>query len=192
MSPPRPDGAAPPGLDRLPAHGLQRIPAALQPALEALVRVVTAGDSDRMGLTAEVAHAVGEALQPFPAHLRGGLLAGLATFEQSTRARPSSRGRPFSRLPLDAAERAFAAWWHSPIFPVRQWAKGIKGLVALAYWDHPTVRQSIGFHPEAWIAHVAQRRQGDYAADIAAHAERVLAPSPVTEWTGGGSAGGAP
>ena len=147
--------------------------------MEALVRVVTAGESDRRGLTAEVAQAVGEVLVPFPAHLRAGLLAGLATFDQLARMRPSSRGRAFSRLSPELAERVFKAWWHSPIFPVRQWAKGIKGVVALAYWDHPEVRGAIGFAPEGWIAHVTERRQRDYAADIAAHAERVTAPNPL-------------
>lgn len=157
----------------------QPVPGWLRPALEGVVRVVTAEESERTGLTAEVAANFQEALMAFPPHLRGGLVAGLGAFEVSTRAWPAARGRAFSALPPELAERAFRAWFHSPIFPVRQWAKGFKGLVALAYWDHPKIRAAVAFEPEAWIAKVKARRERDYAADIAAHAERVLAPNPL-------------
>ena len=38
----------------------------------------------------------------------------------------------------------------------------------------------------------AARRLASYGPQIAAHRDRVLAPNPLTQWRGGGSAGGVP
>lgn len=168
------------------------LPQRLRPAVAAIAQVVTNTACERDGLTAEVVDGVDEILATFPPHLRWGLLLGLSLFEFTARLWPSARLRPFSRVAPPAALRIFSAWWHSPVFAIRQWAKGIKSLVALVYWDHPHIRERIGFTPEAWIAKVAARRLASYGPQIAAHRDRVLAPSPLTQWRGGGSAGGVP
>lgn len=172
-----------------PSGGL---PPRLRPAVAAVARVVTNNACDQDALTDTVVDGVDEILATFPPHLRWGLLLGLTVFEFSARLWPSAGLRPFSRVPAPAALRIFSAWWHSPVFAIRQWAKGIKSLVALVYWDHPQIRERIGFTPEAWIAKVAARRLASYGPQIAAHRDRVLAPNPLTQWRGGGSAGGVP
>lgn len=168
------------------------LPQRLRPAVAAVARVVTNNACDHDALTDDVVDGVGEILATFPPHLRWGLLLGLWAFEATARLWPSAGLRPFSRVSGPAALRIYTAWWHSPVFAIRQWAKGIKSLVALVYWDHPQVRERIGFTPEAWIAKVSARRLASYSPQIAAHRERVLAPSPLTQWRGGGSAGGVP
>ena len=88
-------------------------------------------------------------------------------------------GRPFSRLDDDRARAWFASWWSSPVGAIRQFAKALKSMIALAYYDAPAIRARLEFHPDAWIAEVARRRLESYGVDIQRAEETVRAPDPL-------------
>lgn len=157
----------------------QGLPLNLRPCVTRLARVVCTSAVDELGLAEAVADHVDLSMRSFPPHVRLGLIAGLTSLEQGARALPSARGRAFSHCAPEVQDAVFAALWHSPLPPVKQLAKGLKGLVALAFWDHPMVRQRLAYTPAEWTAFVNARRVKSYSDDIAAHERFVLAPNPL-------------
>lgn len=159
----------------------QGLPLTLRRCVTRLARVVCTSAVDDLGLAEAVADHVDLSMRSFPPHVRLGLIAGLTSLEQGARALPAARGRTFSDCAPEVQDAVFAALWHSTLPPVKQLAKGLKGLVALAFWDHPMVRQRLAYTPAEWAAFVNARRARSYGADIAAHDRFVLAPNPLGE-----------
>jgi hypothetical protein len=156
-----------------------RIPRALRRVLEPMVRIVCTDEVVRLGLTQAVIDHVELSMRSIPFHIRTGLVAGLTAFELGAAALPSSFGRTFSRLPAAKQEAYFHSWWHSPIFPIKQFVKGIKGLIAMGFFEQPVVLKNMQYHPEQWIAEVAARRLRDYSDDIAQQDKMVLERDPL-------------
>jgi hypothetical protein len=156
-----------------------RTPALLRRTLTALAPIVCTDEVSELGLTGDVLAHAELSLRAFPGYVRLALVVGAAAFELGAVLLPSSRGRTFSRLPRARQEAYFRKWWASRFDGFRQLAKGMKALLALAYWEHPTVRNRLAYHPEQWIAEVAARRLRDYAADIRRADEIVLEPDPL-------------
>jgi hypothetical protein len=70
-------------------------------------------------------------------------------------------------------------WWHSPLAPVRQLAKTIKGVITLGYFDHPKARQQLEYVPNEWMADVKQKRLARFSPEIEEHEKAVTAPDPL-------------
>jgi hypothetical protein len=155
------------------------MPRTTRATLGALAPIVCTDEVTELGLGDAVVDHVALMLRTFPPHLRIMLLVGAFFFEWLPLFLPSSRLRPFSRLPRALKEAWFRRFWDSHIFVVRQLAKGMKSLVALAFWDQRQVLDRLEYHPERWIAEVAARRLRDYADDIRAHDRFVLQPNPL-------------
>jgi hypothetical protein len=152
------------------------LPRAIRKTLQHMSRVVLTDEVEKLGLVEPVIDHFELMLRALPLPFRLALTAGIGSFDVGAIAR---YGRPFSRLPVDKQEAYFAAWWHSPIFAMRQFAKGVKGLIAMGFWEHPLVKTRLEYHPERWIAEVAARRLKDYAPDIKKHDEVVLESNPL-------------
>ena len=86
------------------------------------------------------------------------------------------RGRTFSRLSDDDARAWFVAWWDSPLPVLHQFVKGIRAVVAYAYYEQPAVKRRLEFHPDAFIAEAARRRIASYASEIRRHEAELLEP----------------
>lgn len=147
--------------------------------LLALAPVVLTDEVDELGIRDEVVDGVELFLRSIPAPLRLGILAGIATFESSARARPSSVGRAFSRLPRELAEAHFHSYWHSPLGPIKQLARGMKMFLTMSYYEHATKRAQLEYHPEQWIGKVAQERLERFASEIEAHEALITTPDPI-------------
>jgi hypothetical protein len=155
------------------------LPARLRPTLAKLARVVLTDEVESLGLVDRVIDGVELTMRAIPAPMRAGLIAGLISFEAGALAWPRGRARAFSRLDAELAEAYFRSWWDHPLMAMRQFAKGIKGLIAMSYFELAEIRARMEYHPEAWIAKVAARRLNSYADDIRRHDETVLAPDPL-------------
>ncbi len=156
-----------------------RIPRALRRVLAPMVRIVCTDEVEKLGLTEAVIDHVELSMRSVPFHIRTSLVAGLTSFELGAAALPSSFGRTFSRLPADKQAAYFHSWWSSPLFLMRQLVKGLKGLIAMGFYEQPAVLSKLEYHPEQWIAEVAARRLRDYADDIAAQDKMVLERDPL-------------
>ncbi len=116
-------------------------------------------------------------LRSFPGHTRAALVAGLTAFELAAIFR---YGRPFSRLSADDARAWFVSWWDSPVPVFHELVKGIRAILAYAYYEQPAVKRRLEFHPDAWISEVARRRLDSYGAEIQRHEVDILTPQALT------------
>ena len=96
---------------------------------------------------------------------------------------PASYGRRFSVQPRASQDRYFAACWHHPWVLVRQAMKGIKGLIAMAYYELPEVKERLGYRPEPWIAQVKAMRLEKFGDEIRKHEKLVTAPDGLVPAT---------
>ena len=144
-----------------------------------LVRVLCGREAEERGLIDRVVDHFELSLRSFPPFARTAMLTGLRGFEHTARLRPSSLGRPFSSLPLELQTAHFESYWSSPIDPLAQFAKGVKALLCMGYWEQPEVREAIGYRPAQWMAEVGARRREKWGAAIDEHEAMVRAPSPL-------------
>ena len=148
----------------------------LSPRLRATAeKLVSAACPDDSAAPA-VADQLERSLRSFPGHVRAALVAGLTTLELSAIFR---YGRPFSRLTAAQARAWFVAWWDSPISVCHELVRGIRAILAYAYYEQPAVKRRLEFHPDAWIAEVARRRLASYGAEIERHEADLLRPQSL-------------
>jgi hypothetical protein len=153
-----------------------KLPARVRAVLVPLARIVCPPDLEELGLTDAVVDHMELMMRAIPTYLRAGLVAGALSFETGAIAR---YGKPFSRLTPEKQEAWFATWWRSPVLAFRQLAKGLKGLLAMGYWEQPQILARMEYHPERWIAEVAARRLNRYAQEIERQDAMVVAPDPL-------------
>lgn len=156
------------------------IPDSLKPTVRALARVILPEEMEVLGITEDVVDHVELTLDSFPRHYRAALLTGMGVFDATAMLYPPAKGRPFRMLDKATAEAWFEAWWTSPIEVAQAFPKGIKALFALAYYEHPTIRERLAYHPDQWIAKVAKRRFDKWATADRDFEARNLAPDPLT------------
>ena len=107
--------------------------------------------------------------------LRMGLLAGLQAYHLGAVLR---FGRRADRLDGVKTRRYFETWLAVP-GPMHEFAQGIKGLICMAYYELPEIKDALDYHPGDWIAEVDARRQASYAEDVRRHQESICAPDPM-------------
>ncbi len=144
-----------------------------------LVPIVCTDEAVELGLVDETVEQCELFVQSIPGFLRLMLIVGTWVFEYGAIVLPSSRLRNFSRMTREKQEKYFHRYWHARSQLFRQLAKGIKVPIAQAYWENPVVCERLGYRPKEFIAEVTARRQRDYAEDIVAHDQLVLAPDPL-------------
>ncbi len=154
------------------------VPKLLWPALVQLLRVSCPADLRDLDLEARAAVEAELFLRSLTPGIRYGFLGALSALEVSARLRPSSRGKPFSRLDDDHARRHFESWWHAPSLG-HAMAKAMKATVVMGFYELPEIRAQLAYAPDAWIAKVARRRMERYADEIRHHEDMLFKPSPI-------------
>lgn len=147
--------------------------------LTSLAAIVCPRVPDPRKLAAEINAHVELSMRAFPGPARTALIAGLRTYDEGARLYPPTRGRPARDLDGELGGRYFASWWRSSIGLQREFARGVKGLICLAYYETQTVKDHIGYTPEAWIKQVTARRLEVYSDAIEAQKQAILAPEPL-------------
>ena len=150
--------------------------------LAALAPIVLSDEVEQLGLVEAVLDDLELLLRALPAPARAGLLAGVATFEHTARAAPSSLGRGFSRLPRPKAQAHFERWLHAP-GPTKQLVKGLKMLLTFVYYEQPQVRARLGYTPDDWIARVTRERTERFGDALREAEARVTDPYPLVRRT---------
>jgi hypothetical protein len=143
--------------------------------LTGLIPAACPPEAGTLGLEQAIVDHVELSMRSLPAAVRAALLSGLLAYDMGALAR---HGRRSCRLDAERARRYFAAWRHGPA-PMRELARGIKGLLCLAHYEMPAVQESLGYTPQAWIDAVKRRRLATYGDDIRRHEERLLEPDPL-------------
>jgi len=96
-----------------------------------------------------------------------------ATLESGTR---FFGGSPFSSLHRDEARAALAKWDRGPL---RLGTRLLRDVVVVAHYDLPSVRESVGYVPDPFIAAKKAERLERWSNDIAAHQALLVAPAPL-------------
>ncbi len=146
-------------------------------ALAGLARAACPPEIQDQGLVDAVVDHTELSLGSLPPLIRGGILAMLLVYENG--ARPLHRGRPASALSWDEGHGWFERWRRSPVLPMREWVKGTKGLLCMAYYEQPSVKAAIGYTPEAWIEKVKRKRLAVYGEEIKRHERSLFEPDPL-------------
>lgn len=131
----------------------------------------------------DLVHATVDALEAFMSsctdQVRQATALGLYAFEFTSCLSPRHNGRTFTQLSRQEAEAWFALWWHSPLVPMREFAKKTKGLLAMGYYEQPAMADLLDYHPEKWIRMVAKRRLDSYGPEIRRKEAENTAPDPL-------------
>lgn len=157
-----------------------RVPSLLRPALAQLLRVACPPELRTLGLEARAVEQAELFLRSLTPGIRVGFLGALSALELSATLRPSSLGKPFSRLDDEHALRHFDSWWHSHRAMGHAMAKALKATVVMGYYETREVRERLGYYPDRWIAKVAQRRMASYADEIRAGESALFESQPLS------------
>lgn len=155
-----------------------RIPRLLRPALAQLLQVTCPPDLRELGLGPRAAEQAELFLRSLTLGIQVGFCGALTALELSALLRPSSRGRLFSQLPLELAEKHFDTWWRVHGLP-HAMAKALKATVVMGFYETREMRERLGYQPDSWIAKVAKRRMQSYAAEIERHERELFAADPL-------------
>jgi hypothetical protein len=155
------------------------LPLSLRNALRRLAPVVCSAEVEDLGLVNQVVDDTILFCRALSPAARAGLYAGLMAFDVSASLHPTTFGRRFSRLSGDEAAKHFDRWWHSRIPLCHDFAKGIKGAMAIAYFELPTIQDRIDYHPQAWIKEASARRVERYGKSIAEAEANLLRDDPL-------------
>lgn len=159
-------------------------PEAVRQLLQSLARVICPQQAQELDLIDDIVEHVELSMRASPAGVRAALLAGLSGYELAAMAYPTHIGTRASRLSHDQAQRYFDSWFHSKLPPQHEFAKGIKGLVALACYEQPAMMAAIGYTPQEWIDKSIRYRLQTYEAAIAKRDIDILAPDPLPNVVG--------
>ncbi|HKA88699.1 MAG TPA: hypothetical protein VKE22_13605 [Haliangiales bacterium] len=147
------------------------------PRMRATVIQLVRAICPEASLASAVADQTERSFRSLPSTTRAALAAGLTTFELAAVVR---YGRPFSRLDAGRARAWFEAWWHSPLPVLHEFVKGIRAILAYAYYEQPAVKRRLEYHPDAWIAEAARRRLAAYGPEIRRHERDLLEPQALS------------
>lgn len=95
---------------------------------------------------------------------RRGIGPALHLFDQLARVR--ARGRRFVRLDDAAAAAYLGHVLAGRSGPVAVVVRLVKGLLALAYYEQPTIAAGMGYDPAGYIAEVSARRLARYGPEV--------------------------
>lgn len=147
--------------------------------LVAMAPIVCPPEIETRGLIQDTVDGLETFMRSCTEQVRSATALGLYAFEFSACLHPAHSGRTFSQLNRDEAEAWFALWWHSPLAPLREFAKKTKGLIAMCYFELPSLAEEIDYHPDKWIRMVARRRLDSYEKEIRAKEAEVTKPDPL-------------
>lgn len=134
--------------------------------LEAMAPIVCPAEIVEQDLVHASIDALEEFMRSCTEQVRSATAAGLYAFEFTSCLHPRHNGRTFTQLPPDLAQAWFELWWHSPLVPMREFAKKTKGLLAMCYYEQPAMADQLDYHPDKWIKMVARRRLETYGDEI--------------------------
>ncbi len=147
--------------------------------VKSVARVVCPTQPEIEPLLGEIVHHTELSIRAFPTPARIALLAAMSTYDLTAQLFPFTRGTPARNLRGAVAERYFKSWWNSKLAPCREFSRGFKGLICLAFYEMPVVKEHLGYTPDAWIKKVTHTRLTTYAEAIANREQAIIESDPL-------------
>jgi hypothetical protein len=155
------------------------LPGYLRAVVRKLVPIACSAEAVELEIVENVVDEIELFMRGLGREGRMALCAGLVAFDLSATVLPRSFGRRFIELDSDRAQQHFQRWWAGKLPLMHTFAKGIKGVIAVAYYEHPKVKARIGYDPELWIADVSTARLQRWQREIVDHERAVLERDPL-------------
>lgn len=147
--------------------------------LEALVGVVTPpGEAHQLGVFGATVEETVLIIRAMPTVIRVALSAGMWVYELFSVFVPRNRLKRASRLGPERALAYFGSWLHG-VALARNFIKGIKGLIGLAYYEQLPVQEHIGYRPRPWIEQARRKRLALHSDAIAQHQASLFESDPL-------------
>ncbi|MBK7973672.1 MAG: GMC family oxidoreductase [Deltaproteobacteria bacterium] len=118
-------------------------------------------------------------MRALPTPVRLGLRAGLLAFEWMSVLWPGNGGWNASQLDPKRLERYYQSWWKSHFALFTEFAKGVRQLAALSYWELDDVKAEVGYTPDPWIELVKKRRMELHGDEVRRHEATHTQPEPL-------------
>ncbi len=147
--------------------------------LRALVLLACPPDCEELCIREDIVDHADGMLASMPWFARTALIAGLAAYELGAILWPRCPGRRASSLSPRHAQDYFAAWWNSRLGPQRTFAHAVKGLLCMAYYEMPAVKERLNYQPERWVQKVRRQRLLEHGAAIQLAQRQVIEPDPL-------------
>lgn len=147
--------------------------------LQKMAEIACPKQLQELQLEQDVLNGVELAFKSLPFAPRQALLTGIRAFENGARFVPRHLGKSFSQLKPHHARAYFQFWQSSPLPIQKQFIKGIRGLICIAYYDIPAVGKSIGYTPSEWAAQSTQKRLQQFTVPILQHEKSLISPDPL-------------
>ena len=126
--------------------------------LTSLVPIIAPpGEAARLGVVDRTVDDAELTIRSLPPVVRLALAAGMTTYDQTARLDPRNVGRPARKLSEPRARAWFRMWRHGTAIQ-RNFVKGIKGILGMAYYEQREVQAAMGYGPHAYIEKVKARR----------------------------------
>ncbi|MCG8416309.1 MAG: hypothetical protein MJE77_00035 [Proteobacteria bacterium] len=150
-----------------------------------LVTVVCPPQVEEFDLVDAITEQFELSVRAMPGDTQALIRAGVVAYDLGALARFGRRSRDLDRA---RAQRYFALW-RGGLAIQQEFAKAVKGLLALACYEMPAMQEAIGYRPDEWIEKVKRRRLAVYGEDIRRRAANLHRPDPLrTSWPGRESA----
>lgn len=94
---------------------------------------------------------------------------------------PRHGGVRFTRLAEEQARGYLEAWRTTRAPLLRQLVNDITGLIVMALYDQPAVKDQLGFRPQQWITDQSRRRLERWPREIELHQELLRSPAPLVQ-----------
>ncbi len=135
--------------------------------------VICPPDDKMPDLEEALLHEIELSIRAMPALVRRGLSVGLIAYDLL--ALPF-RFRLARYLDGEDARSYFLTWSRGL---GKDFAKGIRALIAMAYYELPEVCDGIDYTPDAWLAKVLEERYRRYPDEIEAHERSIFERDPL-------------
>ena len=149
--------------------------AATRELLRSLANIVCPPEQAHLDTVEALLDEMELSMRSLPALVRFGLISGMKSYDLGAIAR---YGRRAGKL-RDERALAYFTFWKSGLGLQRAFIQGLKGLMAMSYYELPVVLQDIGYTPQQWIDKVTKRRLDTYSDDIAKHEATVFERDPI-------------
>jgi hypothetical protein len=143
--------------------------------VRSLVPVACPAEAEALGVVDDTVEEVELGIRSLPPLVQTMLRAGMLGYDLAAVALYRRRAH---KLTGERA-RAYFAMWRSGTALQRNFIKGIKGIIGMAYYEQPAVTAAIDYTPQAWIDKVKERRLRVYKDDIAAFEPTLFERDPV-------------
>ena len=148
---------------------------AVRRLIRSLIPIVCPPDYEEYDVVDGVLDETEDGMRAMPRVVRIALVAGMTTYDLAA---IPLHGRRAHKLRGERAH-SYYKFWKKGAGLQRNFIKGIKGLIGMAYYEQDAVLEKLGYTTKQWMDKVHERRLEVYPDQIAAHEKTIFERDPI-------------